>query len=137
MLLNLGADANKRDNHGRTALHDACNSKGTQFVDITRTLLCVANAQVTALTNEGCSPLFYFIQGNPSDSAQFMDTITLMIEKGADINSQTNSGETVAHKAAELGNVGLVHFFIQKGAELNRRTKYDFILSIEKIQLLT
>jgi ankyrin repeat protein len=49
-----------------------------------------------------------------------------LIEAGADVNSQNNSGVTPLMNAAGMGNKEAVELLIQKGADVNHRTSGNY-----------
>ena len=126
MLLSFKADCNKRDRRGWSPLHEACAGKSSQAIDITRTLLNVGGAYADALTNEGVSPLHLFIQRSPSptDLPQFLQTVDLMLAKGAKINSQSMTGDTPLHQACIMGEGRVVGALLDRHADINQRTQY-------------
>ena len=123
MLLSLGADSNKRDINGWNSLHHACANDTVQCMDITQTLLTTGKAQVTALSNDGSSALHYFLQREISDMPYFMNTIDLMLRKGADINAQTKTGESPLHQVCASGKEELISFLLFHNAEPDLRTQ--------------
>jgi ankyrin repeat protein len=122
-LLSLGCDVHKRDVNGWTSLHYACASSNPNFPEICRLLLKDGGAQVTSLTNDGCTALHFFARGEPKDWQYFEDTIALMIQHGADLNSQTKYGETPLYQAVTQGKIESVKILIRLGADVNLRTK--------------
>jgi len=47
------------------------------------------------------------------------DIAAFMLEKGADVNAQSNDGRTALIEAAYRGNTEIVKFLIDKGAQVN------------------
>ena len=46
--------------------------------------------------------------------------IEILIRKGADVNAETNDGETVLMAAVSLGNLAAVKTLLSAGADVNR-----------------
>lgn len=90
MLLDSGGDANHRDKHGRTALHNACGRK----VDFKLlNTLVLEGGDVDAADDSGFTPL------HCAAAACSPDKIALLMEKGANPNATTHWGKTALHFA--------------------------------------
>jgi len=53
------------------------------------------------------------------------DTVTLLLERGADIEAKSRDGMTPLMKAAETGYKGLVELFLAKGADIEAKDNSD------------
>ena len=108
ILIDAGADLNKRNDDGHTALHFASN------IDIVRTL-CIHGADPNIDTfldisqqHVGYTPLLYAAyQGN-------LDIIKVLIEYGARIDVQTTSGKTAQSIAWKKGYDHIVDYLNQQ-----------------------
>jgi ankyrin repeat protein len=58
--------------------------------------------------------------GSDKDSLAMM---TLLIERGADVNAFNDEGMTALHGAAQRGSTAIVNFLLGKGAILNAKNK--------------
>jgi hypothetical protein len=54
----------------------------------------------------------------PGSEAEAIETVQLLLELGADINSVTDTGETAVHGAAYQERPALVHFIVENGADI-------------------
>jgi ankyrin repeat protein len=54
-----------------------------------------------------------------------VEKVRLLLEKGADINSKDQHGQTALMNATHAGQVELVRLLIEKGADLNVTAKYN------------
>ncbi|KAL6041653.1 Set3 complex subunit with deacetylase, meiotic-specific repressor of sporulation proteins [Balamuthia mandrillaris] len=110
-------DINFKDRYGYTALHTAClmNVKD----EIIEALLNFENIRVTVVNQDGNTPLHYFCKCFLSPSCQ--DLAQMMINLGADVNFQNESGETALHKAIlnDCVRVLLIDCLIENGADVN------------------
>ncbi len=94
MLLAGGADVNRRDSRGRTALMIAADEHC--FKDTIKELVR-AGAELDAADRRGRTALHYALEYGSQDVARFL------IKKGADYNIADNDGATAATLAAEKG----------------------------------
>lgn len=136
LLVEMGSDVNKRDSNGWTTLHSCCKGGSPSYVEITRILIVDGKAQVDALTNSGSTPLHYYVQGECLDRQLFEDTLNLMIQKGADLNSQSKYGESPLHQAAARGKITSVEILLKKGPQVNLRNKFvdlRFIMILDEM----
>jgi hypothetical protein len=111
-LLESGEDVNKRDPHGRTALHFAA------YCDrpVTLKVLIEAGADVNAQDSEGGTSLSCAAQ---EDSPMIVMELT---KAGADVNLARREGGTPLHMAARHGHEGCAALLINAGADVHRRT---------------
>jgi ankyrin repeat protein/beta-lactamase regulating signal transducer with metallopeptidase domain/Tol biopolymer transport system component len=134
LILSKGADAKAKDKGGWTALHSAV---GTGHQEIAE-LLIAKGADVNAKTSGGQTPLdVAFLRNQPALvkmlAAKGSEISTLavaarigdlarvktLLERGADINAQDNSGRTALHYAAQDGLKEVVEVLLAKGANVN------------------
>lgn len=108
MLLESGANINEQDNNGATALMFAAGPGRTEMVRFLLERGCD-----TGLRNNRGVPAIFFA-GTPEIAA-------LILGKGANVNAQTNDGDTPLHSAASRGRVELAKFLLRSGADVNAR----------------
>ncbi len=150
-LINANADVNLKDRLGKTALHHAPS------VAVAKALVD-AGANLDEKDDEGSSPLAvvrdmdimtYLIQQGANKeglndalhNAAFgfdgeQAFVTFLLEQGADVNSQTEYGDTALHRAVVnlgrnlledeeefLKNFNMVKFLLDKGADVNKQNE--------------
>ena len=93
MLLNAGADVNKTDTHGFTALMRSNES------EIVRILL-ERGAYVNAKNNHGETALIM-----SSSYGANLEVVRILLEHGADVNAESNDGKTALSWASELRTI--------------------------------
>lgn len=94
ILLDGGADVNRRDNRGRTALIIAASEHC--YKDTLKELVR-AGADVNVADKDGKTALHYALRYGSQDVARYL------VKKGADYNRADNNGTTAAMLAAEKG----------------------------------
>ena len=120
-LLESGEDVNKRDPHGRTALHFAA------YCDrpVTLKVLIEAGADVNEPDGNGATPLLMAAYTNN------VMIVMELIDAGADVNLEHRKphetdpeleGSTPLHMAVQYGYEGCVVALIRGGADIHRRT---------------
>ena len=115
ILINAKADVNGRNDKGRTPLSNAAYEANVEMV---RMLL--ANGAKPDISEETqWTPLHF--------AAQFLhkttfETIRLLVEGGADVNSRINDNATALHIAAQKGDVDILQYLIDKKAIVDAQT---------------
>jgi len=129
LLLERGADANAMDEAGRTALMTAAANGQTETVK----LLIEAGVDVNAKDPDGGTALIYLIEGYvslmqrlPESDRVTVSTIpieiaSLLINAGADVNTETKDGTTVLMEASISGRADLVRLLVERGANVNAK----------------
>ncbi|KAK6827461.1 serine/threonine-protein kinase ripk4 [Apiospora arundinis] len=110
LLIEAGADVDGSDNNGNTPLIHASRANDLEIA----TLLINHGAYVNIVNNFGWGPLSIAqFEGNH-------DMVRLLVDRGADYNHHLYwYGLTHLHVAARVGELELVRFLINDGAEVN------------------
>ena len=95
-------NVNISDKHGRTPLHFAASLRGLYASDC-------------AVVNNSHS----------NSSKKKLKIISLLLKKGADINTQNKTGETPLHIASLSGALKIVTLLLEKGANPNAKNQYN------------
>lgn len=104
----LCALCKKGDNETVAAILDRDESKMPQVVEL---LGPKQRVDVNALSPAGETPLL-----SATDGAQ-LETVRMLIERGAQVNKAGKDGVTPLHSAAGFGRIGLAKYLIAKGAQ--------------------
>lgn len=112
-MLERGADVNKKNGAGNTALHEATQYDRYEIVRI----LLEAGADLDIKDNAGNTPLHKAALKGGIDIAH------LLIESGADLSSEDSFGNTPLHKAVSKGHVKVAQLLIESGAHVNKKDK--------------
>ncbi len=120
LLIKRGADITARNKHGKTVLHEACNSKPD--LRLTKVLID-ARADVNAKDEDGNTPL------HDATWRSNVAMLELLIKAGAEVNAKSKSGTTPLHKACwgasfYSGNADLVKLLVRHGADIQARNRY-------------
>ncbi|XP_062523261.1 26S proteasome non-ATPase regulatory subunit 10-like isoform X2 [Corticium candelabrum] len=133
LLLLRGADINKKDNKGLTAMHWAAMINSSSVVN----RLMRYGATVDIADNEGCTPLWY-----AACNVQ-LDCIRRLLSLGASPHRRCSSGRSPLHMCAEGSNDALEcsHVLLEFGASPHLtdklgRTPADVALKNDVRQLL-
>lgn len=109
-LLGKKANLNAANTSGATALMWAVH-------DIEKVrLLLDHGADPNARSQEGRTALLIAARQPGS-----LPVIKLLLAKGADLRAKDNAGGGALHLAAETGDLEMLHFFLEKGADVNAR----------------
>jgi len=111
-------DINAVDKNGWTPLHSACKSGHVAIIEA----LLNKGAFSRALTNEGASPLHYFVRNDCNDIQLFHSTITLLVKKSGNVDVENKHGETPLHHAAMRGRSQCVLSLLKNKANPNAVT---------------
>lgn len=140
--LAMGADPNLKDNGGQTAMHIACMVGYPEIVNV----LMLHGGDVHLPDNEGQTPahlaqlleqemVLKRLKAGPSvpggDSellkavwAGDLETVSSLIEAGADIEERDQDGNTALILAAKGGYNHIIQYLAEKGAHLRTRNFY-------------
>jgi ankyrin repeat protein len=106
LLLEHGVDVDVRTTGGRTPLLSASASgsveAGWYLID--------HGADINARDNDDYTPLYFAFGGH-------VESVRMLLERGAVMDIQTKQGETQLHRAARLGNVEIVRLYLEHGAD--------------------
>ncbi|KAF5622784.1 endocytosis ankyrin repeat Nuc-2 [Fusarium tjaetaba] len=99
---------------GITALHFAAKAGSLACVR----LLLAAGAPASKTDEYGRTPMTYVAWGNQEDHQEIYDTIKLLQDYGADIESKDSLGLTPILWACQKGNVSILKALVRAGASL-------------------
>jgi ankyrin repeat protein len=112
LLRHNGADLDVRGSYGRNPLHGAAYSGNLEVV---RILIEYDPAYINARDEYGETPSFWASRGH-----NFKDgsVVRLLLEHGADINAQDQSGRTLLHVASYGGALEVMRLLLEHGADV-------------------
>src|SRR3989338_385268 len=118
LLLRKDADANVQDRNGWTPPHIA--AAAGQFL-VCQLLLHVEDIDAAALNKDGTSPLHYLVRHSIQSHQKndYVNLLNQMLEKGAELNTQTKHGESPLHQAALHGNTEAILFLHKHHANMD------------------
>src|SRR5208283_2336822 len=108
LLIEKGADLERKDSLGRTALAVAVSSGHAELSK----MLVGVGAPVNSSDNNGGTVLMAALSGGQTDLARFL------IDKGADINAADENGTTALFLAIDKGNDDMVKALVGKGVDV-------------------
>ena len=91
-LLNKGADVNAQEREGHSGLLIAVSRNHPEVVKL---LLCQDDIQVDLKNDKGTTPL------KEAAFRGYLDILVLLLNKGADVNAQSNKGFSSLHNSVE------------------------------------
>ena len=110
-LLGSGADVNRKNNSGGTALMIAAERGHIETVK----LLINNKADINLTNNWGNTALMIAAERG------HIETVKLLLDRGADINSRNNAGKTALMTATLSGFTEMVKLLLDRGADINSR----------------
>ena len=113
LLLNHGADPNKRGRDGRTALHTAADYGILKLV----TLLVENGAEVDAKVH-GWTPMPLAAKAWRFEP---VDVLEYLVERGANVNAEDYHGRRALHWVAKHGGGECARFLVENGAVVDAR----------------
>jgi hypothetical protein len=117
LLRHNGADLDVRGEYGRNPLHGAAYSGNLEVV---RILIEYNPAYINARDEGGSTPLIW---ASPSDNHKDGSVHQLLLEHGADINTQDQDGWTPLYYALLYGALEVVRVLLEHGADVE--VKYN------------
>jgi ankyrin repeat protein len=112
LLLELGADVNRRDNDNETPLHLATRRAWFKFARI----LLENGADATAENNSGKTPLHMLSESQTNDEGSILNHALLILELGADVNRRDKDNETPLHLAIRRALFKFARILLEHGA---------------------
>jgi ankyrin repeat domain-containing protein 50 len=115
-LVKAGAEVNRLDNHGLSALHAAAIEGHSQVVDL---LIATPQIDLNVRINGqkhtfgGESSLFNAVRNG------HVDIVTSLITAGAELNIVNDEGNTALHVAVEAGHVAVVEALVNSGMDVD------------------
>ncbi|WP_353274418.1 ankyrin repeat domain-containing protein [Wolbachia endosymbiont (group B) of Hofmannophila pseudospretella] len=131
ILLKKGADVNKKDSYGPTALHLAAKNGHTNIVEI----LVEKGADVN-VRDHHANTVLYLATNNGHEGI-----VEILLEKGANVNGKSSFGVVPLHLAASSGCESVVKVLLQAEANVNAvdkngKTPVDYAKSKNVIKAL-
>ena len=120
MLISAGADVNKVDNEGYSALMIAAGMGDTTVME----RLLKAGANVNTSSQSGHTALNLMIGGYDRYQIRHINatanSIQLLLNAGADVNATGSEGKTALHSAVSRKNVAAIKTLLEAGADVNK-----------------
>ena len=117
ILLEAGADTEKRADDGRTPLHVAASvAASSGNPDIARLLLQWGAEKEKQTNDSGFAPM------HCAANCGHLEVVRLLLEWGADIEKPSNDGDTALHLASAGGHLEVVRLLLESGANKKKLT---------------
>jgi ankyrin repeat protein len=114
-LIQMGANINRADEYGETALIYAAQGTSVEIVS----KLLEHGADVNWKGERRWTPLIYAVSRNWTDGKNRTEIAKKLIENGADIDAYDTRGESVFHFAVRSRNIDIINYLIEKGVRMN------------------
>ena len=108
------------EKNGWTPLHAACKGGHMDIIE----MLLKRGAVLRAVTNEGATPLHYFVRLGEGDDPVKHNRIMKTIMQGSFIDAENKHGQTPLHQAAGNSRFQNVIYLIQQNADCNKRDRH-------------
>lgn len=125
-LLSAGANPNYINNIGMTALSAAIQHKRLQIAE----MLILLNVDLNTKNRDGQTPLMTAVMR--FENPQYRRLINLLLENGADVNTQNNKGNTALHLIAKIKTDNkqeqsqIIKLLIDSGALVNIQNNHGY-----------
>jgi ankyrin repeat protein len=116
LLLDRGADVDRKDKYRETALQRAAFMGREEAVQ----LLIDRGADVNAKDNKGGAALV------KAASTGHETVVRLLLDRGADVDAKNNDGETALVKAIRMEHVLVVRLLLDRGADVDAKDNYGW-----------
>ena len=111
-LINHGADVNKKDGRGRTALHYASERGDFKVAEA-----LLSKGAIDEKAWNQCTPLMLAAERG------HIDILLYLINRGADVNKKDGRKRTALHYASTRGKMRVIEALLRKGAEIDVEDK--------------
>ncbi len=123
LLINKDADVNAKDTNGDTPLHYAALADGDMPLHGETPLHDRDGLRRDAIQDAVNSALRHLAsEDDKPNKGGAVDSVTLLINRGADVNAEDNDGNTPLHLAAYHNRFDVVALLINKGADVNAKS---------------
>lgn len=138
VLLAYGADVSTGEGDtSKTPLHHACSTGNKEMVR----LLLAHEADVHAKDQDSNTPHLVM---DVRQGQNMLTILSLLLERGANLNEQDRIGATLLHKACDANYTDLVRFCLQQGADVtlrrtgtsDKKTALHFCWNVDSARLL-
>ena len=126
LLIDAGADVNKKDKFSRDALYHSANKRNDTLIET----FLKAGADVNSRYADGYSPLFIAVRSQPDPDNRYtkkrpeqLRCVNILIQAGADVNAKARNGDTPLMSAAENNFTKCIDRLIKAGADVNAVNK--------------
>jgi ankyrin repeat protein len=119
LLDDFNIDVNVTNNQQHTPLYDAVQLSTPAHSEILQRLLACTDIDVDCSNAEGNTLLW------EASLAENYEIVDLLIQNGANVYAENNTGITPFHLVAARGNPRLVRPFLASGADINGRNRFQ------------
>ncbi|ORX79989.1 ankyrin [Anaeromyces robustus] len=121
-LIRIGADVNFKDKLGNSILNTVIYNKN---MDILFALIRNNNVFLNVSNKRGETPLISIIRINDYNENEKKSIVDCLIERGADVNSIDNDGNTPLVYAIKNNLLSIVILLVNNGASINHQLKNE------------